>query len=206
MPKAENMTAAQLRNLPHYRNLSEEELERAVDDVQSGGLEGRIEKVLRDFEVDYDLSGMTANDMLSLRELAKIFIQLDELSVKQQFEIRQDEPDFSGLEKIDRMMDRLRKNASTIQQDLNITRKNRQSQGGESIPELLAELQERAKHFLAQRLKEVYCPKCKMLLAKVWYLYPEENNKISVYCKRCKKPVVVDKFIGNKNIKAGPPF
>jgi len=35
------------------------------------------------------------------------------------------------------------------------------------------------------RQQYIFCPKCKMLLATVWTLYPEEpRNKIRVVCNR----------------------
>jgi len=204
------MTAKQLANLPQYRGLSEEELEKVVDNVRSGGLEGRIAKVLKSFETDYDLSDMTANDMLSLRELAKISVMLDQLSERQQDILNDDEPDLTALEKIDRMAARLRATASTIQGDLNITRKARKEQSGESVHELLTDLKKRAKHFLADRLAEIYCPKCGMLIAKVWFLYPEQDNKITLSCgrKRCRKVFTVSssELKSGKNIEIGPPL
>ena len=67
-------TKAQLRNLPQYKNLSEEDLDKVLDKILYGDYEYKIQEVIEKFEQDYDLSDMTANDQLALLELARIFI------------------------------------------------------------------------------------------------------------------------------------
>ena len=77
--------------------------------------------------------------------------------------------------------------------------------------DFIIDLKVRAKSFLSDRLCEVYCPKCNMLLAKVWFLYKDADNKLELTCGRenCgyKFSVTQADFINNKNLKGiGPPL
>jgi len=53
------MTITQLKNLPQYRDKSDEELIKIRDKILSETTEGRIEKIIESFKDDYDLSDMT---------------------------------------------------------------------------------------------------------------------------------------------------
>lgn len=202
------MTAAQLANLPQYKGLSEKELEKVRDRILSGDT-GKIDEILNSFEKDYDLSNMTANDMLALRELARIFAALGIVENKIKDVLSEGE-DVSTFERLNKVASQLRSDASSIQKDLNITRKARQDAGGQSVVEFIEELKKRAQLFLKDRLVEIYCPKCKMLLCKVWFLYPEQPNEMTMICgrERCghKFSLKSGSLVLNKNIKAGPPF
>ena len=206
------MSVAQLRNLPQYRDKTDEELENIRDGIVLGSLESRIAGVIKSFEKDYDLSDMAANDMLYLEELAKVFLLLNDIEGHLRAELESEHTDWLNFEKINRAAETLRVSASRIQRDLNITRKARQDTKGQSVVDFIEDLKTRAKHFLEERLLEIYCPKCKMLLCKVWYLYPLENNVLNFTCgrERCGYIFeVTSKHLRenrNKNIAAGPPI
>lgn len=206
------MSVAQLRNLPQYRDKTTEELEKIRDGIVLGRLEDRIAGVIKSFEKDYNLTDMAANDMLYLEELAKVFLLLNDLEGSLRTELEKENTDWLNFEKINRATETLRVSASRIQRDLNITRKARQDTKGQSVVDFIEDLKTRAKHFLEDRLLEVYCPKCKMLLCKVWYLYPLEDNVLNFVCGRKKCGFtfeVTSKYLKkhrNKNIAAGPPL
>lgn len=201
---------AQLRNLPQYKGMTDEELEKVRHTIAHGNVEERIEKIIVSFEKDYDLIDMAANDLLSLQELAKIFVLLEDIAEELRKELKKEHTDWLVFEKINRVSNQLRDDASKLQRDLGITRKVRQDSGSQSVVEFIEDLKKRAKHFLVERLFEVYCPKCKMLLAKVWFLYPGGNNRMRLQCGKChhKFSVVSQDLLANrnKNIEAGPPI
>lgn len=206
------MTPEQLKNLPQYKNKTQEELIAIAYGINHGdSFENQIEKRIESFKEDYDLSDMTANDMLSLRELAKIYLLLDDISTKHREILDAENPDFNSLEKLGRIENRLRTDASKIQQDLNITRKARQDAGTQQVAEFIEDLKHRAKKFVDDRLCSIFCPECKMLLSKVWFLDKSEKSIIKLTCPRksCGHSFEIDstQFINNKYPeKVGPPL
>jgi len=202
---------AQIRNLTQYRDLSDEELKKVHYRLIHGDFEERIKKVAESFEEDYDLSDMTANDRLSLNELARIFVLLDDMEKALKDEVELSEPNWARFGKINKIAAQLRDDASKLQKDLNITRKARQETGAQTVVDFIKDLKARAKHFMDNMLYEIYCPKCKMLLAKVWCTYPKENNVLELVCGRegCgyKFSVNIADLPGKKNLKdTGPPI
>lgn len=202
------MTVAQLRNLPQYRDLTDEELEKVRDKVLHGDSQNRIERVIENFKTDYDLSEMTANDHLALLELARIFVMLEDIETSLQHELAGD-TDWVIFEKINRAASTLRDDASKFQRDLSITRKARQDTGTSSVVDFIEDVKSRAKKFMERVLTEIYCPECKMLLAKVWCLYPNLPNKLTFVCGRggCEYSFTVntEELTKRKNVEAGPP-
>ena len=211
MKKKKQMTIAQLRNLPQYKGKTEEELERIQHIIFHGDFDERVKDVFASFEEDYDLSDMTANDKLALTETARIFVLLDDMEKALKRELGEGETDWIRFEKINKIAATLRDDVSKLQRDLNITRKSRQDSEGQTVADFIIDLKVRAKSFLSDRLCEVYCPKCNMLLAKVWFLYKDADNKLELICGRenCghKFSVAQADFINNKNLKSiGPPL
>ena len=148
----------------------------------------RVKDVLKQFEDDYELSEMNANDELGLKNLAQIFVRLDDLNAQ-----IIDVVDITDLDRLTRIQERLRKDASVIQNDLAITRRQRKTEKQEDLVTYIADIQARAKHLLSNRLSYIYCPRCKMLIANVWFLYPDQPNSIKLKCNR-----VVDVDSGKK--------
>lgn len=205
------MTLAQLRNLPQYKGKTDEELEQIQHTIFHGDFDERVKDIFTSFEEDYDLSNMTANDKLALTETARIFVLLDDMEAALKRELNEGETDWLRFEKINKIAATLRGDVSKLQQDLNITRKSRQDSEGQTVVDFIIDLKERAKTFLADRLCEIYCPECKMLLAKVWFLYKDTENTLELTCGRedCghKFSVTNADFVNNKNLKdIGPPL
>lgn len=208
------MSLSQIRNLPQYRGFTEEELSEVLNDINTGGIKSKIKKEIERFEKDYDLSDMTANDMSSLEELARINILLEEIDAEVREALR--EGDWNTFEKINRVATGLRADASRIQNDLNITRKARHGQGDGSPVEFIEEIKKRAKNFLQQRLKEIYCPLCGILVAKVWWLYEDDRQEIRCICNRLSEGFHIEPYEFtvnisgfndiNKNVDFGPPI
>jgi hypothetical protein len=88
------------------------------------------------------------------------------------------------MEKINNMMTTLRRDISNMQNDLKITRKVRKGDKEESVINYIEDLKLKAKKFYDQKMSYVFCPKCNMLLATVWTLYPYGKNKITLTCNR----------------------
>ena len=177
------MNIESLRNLPQYRGKTDIELEKIRAKLVEGDTSDREAAILENFEDNYDLSDMTANDLLSLKNLIQYYIYLEQLNKA----IRQAlvDSETRNVDQLIKITERIQSQISSIQTNLAITRKQRKSDKEQDIVSAWEDLKLRAKKFLSERLSYVYCDKCRMLLANVWFLYPEEEkNVLRLRCNR----------------------
>ena len=198
------MVAAQLKNLKQYKDKLPEEIE----DIIKGATvdfenEDRVTQYLDKMAVEYDLEDMNANDRSALLDLAKISIDIEDTQKLYRVKLANENIDWFELEKITNNLKVLRGDRSKIEYDLNITRRSRQSSEEASPVVALDDWKKRAKKMLEDRLSFCYCPKCKMLLATVWFLRPESGNSLTLTCSRetCKNVFTVtgSELIAKKN-------
>lgn len=184
-----------LRNLVQYKNLTDEEFEQAMDELQKvpvanvGDFEKRVEEKMEALEQDYDLVGMKANDMDTLISLSKAFVALEDFEISL-VTLREVEDatqlifNLTMIEKLGDIISKTRKDISIMQNDLGISRKIRKSSDEDSIRDQLINLKKKAMKFYEKKMQYVYCEKCNMLLLTAWFLYPKSKNKISLVCNR----------------------
>lgn len=178
------MTLAQLRNLPQYKGFSDEMLELKRREIIDGDTTDKVERMLEAFEKDYDLSGMAANDLVALRNLAQQYVYMKEINKRIEVSLL-DSDTATDLERLIRIAGNVQKLITDIQTNLAITRKQRKVDKEQDIVTAWDDLKQRAKRFLSERLSYIYCPECRMLLANVWFLYPdEEKNVLRLRCNR----------------------
>ncbi len=186
-----------LRNLPQYRNLSEDEFKKVISGMESKELglgiskvfEERIAEELKKFEEDYDLSDMKINDRAVLRGLVQSIISLEDYE-QMLFKIRAEgiNPESAlAIQKLQNVMSELRTDISRMQNDLNITRKHRKSDQEQSVLAYIESLKEKARKFLSARQQYYICPKCSTLCGTAWFLWPQEKNEIILICKQKDK-------------------
>lgn len=180
-----------LRNLHQYKKMTDDEFE-AFWENRSTGLEinqefeKRVQRKLDEFERDYEVSDMKVNDFLALRALAQAFITLEDLE-HYSYTLRHegiDENTISKLARIGELMSAIRRDISTLQADLKISRKSRKGDKEESVLNFLEDLKSKAAKFYKDRMFYVFCPKCNMLMFTGWFLWPEGNNKVRLHCER----------------------
>lgn len=183
---------ASLRNLGQFKEMTDEEFAEYVDQKDRGikkstAYEERIQKKIEQFGEDYDLDDLKANDKLTLRSLAQAYITLEDYEIWAS-SVREEGISLDRiveLERLGNVMSKLRSDISSMQTDLNITRKIRKGEREESVISELERLKQKAKEFYQERMAYVFCPKCKMLLFTGWFHYPEEKgNKIQLVCNR----------------------
>lgn len=195
MPPKHRLTSEskkRYRNLTQYRDMTDEEFD-AMWEVKVTGIEtvkefeNRIQRKIDEFAEDYDLGDLKANDKLTLRALAQAYITLEDLesySFNQRVE-GIEEDSILAMDKISNMMSRLRSDISNMQNDLKITRKVRKGDKEESVINYIEDLKLKAKKFYEQKMMYIFCPKCGMLLATMWFLYPDyKTNYIDMTCHR----------------------
>lgn len=196
-----------LRNLPQYRDLSDDEFQKAISNLEAKELgigisrifEDRIEEELAKFENDYDLSDLKINDRAVLRNLVQSIIALEDYE-QQSFQLRGlgISPDNAlAYQKLQDIMSTLRTDISKMQNDLSITRKHRKSDQETSVLAYIDSLKDKARKFMESRQSYIFCDKCNTLLGTIWTLYPNNNNKITLICSQKDKDGVP---CGNKVI------
>jgi hypothetical protein len=137
---------------------------------------------------------LKSNDKLVLRALAQAYITLEDLekySYIHRLDGLSDSSSVFELEKLNNVMSGLRKDISSMQGDLKITRKVRKGDKEESVINYIENLKAKAKQFYKEKMFYIFCDKCSMLIATVWFLWPEEFNKMAFHCKRCGEKVTV---------------
>lgn len=193
--RGKSLNKNKLRNLPQYKDLSDEELdlmisERVISSEPSEELEQRIEEKLKKFSEDYDLSDMKENDKASLRAMIQAVISLEDYD-HYIFKLRDSgiTPDnIILIDKISKVQEGLRKGISDFENNLNITRKHRKSDQETSVIGYIESLKQKAREFYESRMSFIFCPKCHTQLGTIWTLYPElEENKIELTCKQKDK-------------------
>lgn len=202
---AENREALKRRlmQLRQVKKMSPEEADEYVESIienrtKSQFYEKRIKDKLAEFEQDYDLSSLKANDRLVLRALIQSLINLEDYEqiaykIQQKVFNGTDTPeDIQKLEKLNKLMDTLRLSISRFQDDLKISRRIRQSDEESSLVDYISHLKERAKKFYESKHLRIFCPKCNTLLFTGWFLYNDSaKNSVRVFCKRCQEDFLI---------------
>jgi hypothetical protein len=182
-----------LRNLPQYRDMDENEFQKVISSMEaeefgvgiSKIFEERIEEKLAKFEEDYDLSDLKINDREVLRGLVQSIISLEDYE-QAIFTLRAGGiggENLLAIDKLQKVMEGIRKSISDAQNDLAITRKHRRSDQQTSVIDYIDSLKDKAKKFKESREAYVLCPKCATLLMTCWSLYPTNpNNRITLTC------------------------
>ncbi len=185
------MSPNSLRNIPAYKDLSEEELGKVYREKYDSILKEQennkeIEEILEEYKKTYDLDDLKPNDLASLYSLIKATLLLTKYESKMH-ELSEDVnySNIAVVEKLSKVCSDLRGDISKLQDDLKISRRTRKSDKEESVLNFVETLKDKAKRFYQAKTQLVFCPKCGMLLANVWWLYPnQKNNKIIVRCQR----------------------
>lgn len=190
--KAKKGKFKRMRNLSQYKDLSDEDFDKAISQKALGislvdEFEKQIAKKLAEFEQDYDLSDLKINDRDSLRALIQAHLTLESYE-QELFKLRSvslTDDVMYRTEKLSKVMSDLRSDIAKIQNELNISRKVRKSDQDVSVLAYIDNLKARAKKFYEQKMGYIFCPKCNELLATIWVLYgDEERNKVQLICNR----------------------
>jgi hypothetical protein len=179
------------RNLPQYRDMSDEEFDKMFEETQfnaaiSKDFEDRIAKKIDEFSQDYDIDDLKINDRETLRAFVQAIIALEDyeriiFNIRSEGDISQH--NINVVDRLGRITSDLRKDISRFQEDLDITRKRRKADKEVSVVGYIANLKEQARQYYEQKMSYIFCD-CGMLLGTIWTLYPEENNVITLTCHR----------------------
>ena len=180
MPRGTNV--ASLRNLPQYKGMSDEEI---LESVGSKSFKERVQARLDQLAEDYDLSDMKYNDHVLIKRWAILTERLDE--EEEEFRVGKGEMSPNDALREEQRLSGLQRDIISIQETLNITRAKRRDKTEDNPRLLYEDIKSRAAKFLKDRLAYIKCPKCGMIVSKVWFLYPESNNIVKYHCGKCEK-------------------
>lgn len=182
----------QLRNLPQYKKMTDEEFEHKYQELVLGvefdkAWEERVQRRMLDFSKAYDLDDLKPNDMAILTNMINSMLRLEDYNkiltstTKEGINLS----NIAVVEKLGKLCEGLTSDISKMQDDLKITRKIRKNDREESVINYLEDLKVKAKKFYEQKMMYIFCPNCNTLLATIWTLYPEyKTNKINLVCHR----------------------
>lgn len=182
---------AQMRNLSQYRDMTEQEFEeiwqdKIADVEKSGDFEKRVQEKLEAFSQDYELDDLKFNDSETLMAFIKAIIALEDYE-SFIYEVRASgitQSNVGVIDRVNRAISDTRKDLSRLQEDLSISRKIRKLDKESSVIAYVSNLKEQARLYYESKMSYIFCPKCNMLLANIWTLYPEENNTFRLTCHR----------------------
>jgi len=151
-------------------------------------VQDKIEKYLQEYELD-ELN--QANDMAALTQMCQIEINIEQIQ-KALGKIKDPLEDSKKIRELQSALRDANQNWVTLQQELGINRKKRQSEKDESPVKYLERLQEVSKKFMSSRLKKFACPKCKQVLGKYIFYVTDKGEKGSIESET--KPIEPYKF------------
>lgn len=181
-----------MRNLPQYSDLNDEDFDKLYDKKVIGIeqdllIEEKIQRMYKDFEENYDLSGMMPNDRIVLRSMIQAMIRLEDYEsiLSRHSKEGVTESNIALVTSLSRVCKELRDSISSAQNDLKITRKVRKSEKEESTISFLQDLKVKAKKAYYKRHLLILCPKCHTLLFSGRWTYPDFlDNKLEMKCHR----------------------
>lgn len=136
----------------------------------------RIERYLEEYELD-DLN--SANDMAALTQMCQIEVNVGQIqdalgNIKKPLE------DSKKIRELQSALRDANQSWVSLQTELGINRKKRQSEKDESPLKYIERLQDISKKFLSSRLKKFVCPKCGQVLGKYIFYVVDKGEKGSI--------------------------
>lgn len=206
-----------LRNLPRFKDMSEEELVAYVKSRPQKERKPRKKKIdesiqvipKTDEELDYDkrfniklvqlrdeygVDMNEANDAELIQILVRLSLQAEDADKK----IRESKSgpfDTKTLKELGEYQKSLVGAITDIQDKLGITRKARKEKQVDDIPQYLKEIRRKAKDFWNRTTTAVLCQKCQIELARYWLNFPDLATKavFELECWKCGEKVVYTK-------------
>jgi hypothetical protein len=155
----------------------------------------RFSEILKDYSDKYDLATLASpNDRANLEMLINNQVIVETIQAKLQ-ELTADDP-VDNIDMIQRLgsslKDIIERNLQ-LERALALDRKTRTSDKSESIAEYIVNLKAAAQDFLERRLVRLYCPECKILLARFSIMHDHSRFTLKVNCNQCNRAVSAER-------------
>lgn len=155
----------------------------------------RFDEILKDYSDKYDLATLSSpNDKANLEMLINNQIIVESVQAKLQ-ELTQDDP-VDNIDMIQRLSSSLKdiiERNLQLERALALDRKTRNQNSSESVAEYIVSLKQTAQEFLEKRLVRLYCPNCKILLARFSVMHDHSAFTLKVNCNQCNKYVTAER-------------
>ena len=181
---ARGKSIGSLRNLSQFQGKTDEEILASLSIDQ---LDDQVQAQLDALEKDYDFSDMKFNDMVRLKSMAMLMVRLAQSEPVLEERIREGSLESHNALKEEQRLKTMRDSIRDLQNDLGILRVKRVEKIEDNPLLLFADVRKRAKHFLKERLIYIKCPDCQIAICTVNFLYPDQNNQITLVCQKCGK-------------------
>jgi len=139
----------------------------------------RIERYLEEYELD-ELN--QANDMAALTHMCQIEVNVDQIQ-KALSTIKNPLEESKKIRELQSSLRDANQSWVSLQQELGISRKKRQSDSDESPLQYVERLQDMGKKFIISRLKKFVCPSCGQVLGKYIFYVTDKGEKGSIDSK-----------------------
>ncbi len=155
----------------------------------------RFRQILADYADKYDLATLSSpNDRANLEMLINNQVIIESIQEKLQ-ELTDDDP-VDNIDIIQRLgsslKDIIERNLQ-LERALALDRKTRSSASAESVAEYLVNLKAVAADFLEKRLMRLYCPDCKIMVARFSAVHQHSPFQVRVKCNQCNNDVIAER-------------
>lgn len=181
MPKR-GMSPASLRQLKQYRDLSEEEF---VEKIQDRGFDFQVKSKMDELAQGYDFSDLKQNDWDLFRRMAALMVRLERGEKALEELMKSDAIDPTNALREEQRLASMRDGILKIQDALGLTRIKRIEKTEGDPRKIFEDIRKRAQKFMAERLCQVLCPNCGIMLCSVNFLFPNMPNVMKFECGRC---------------------
>jgi len=151
-------------------------------------LQEKIDRYLEEYELD-DLN--QANDMAALVQMCQLEIRQEKIQEALD-RIKDPAQDSKKIKDLVSALRDINQNWVTLQTELGINRRKRQSESDETPLQYIEKLKSQAKKFLDSRLKKFVCPHCGQVLGKYFFYINEKGEDGSIESET--KPVEPYKY------------
>jgi hypothetical protein len=157
--------------------------------------QSRFQEILADYSNKYDLETLNSpNDRANLDMLINNQVIVERL--QSELLIMTEDGALGNIEAIQKMGNAMRdliERNLQIERALALDRKTRKSEASDSIGAYITNLKVTAQNFLEKRLVKVYCPDCKILLARFSPVMEHTAFHFETQCSQCSKRVIASR-------------
>lgn len=201
-----------LRNLPAFKDKTEEELIEYLKSKPQRARKQRISKTIPipaivapivDYDSRYDaklnqlkdefgIDMNDANDAENLRILVSLLIQREDIDKKITTESNKNTIDTGTLKALGEVQKNIINSITDIQDKLGITRKARKEKQIDDIPQYLKEIRRKAREFWDRETTPIRCEKCQIELSRYWLNFPKlaYTVRMELECWKCGEKIV----------------
>jgi len=148
---------------------------------KGSALQEKIDRYLEEYELD-DLN--QANDMAALTQMCQIELNMEQiqeaLNRVEYGSKKGTEIDSKRIRELHSALRDANQNWITLQTELGINRRKRQSESDESPLQYIEKIQEQSKKFIDGRFKKVTCSKCGQVLGKYMFYVIDKGERGSI--------------------------